>query len=112
MKDIAKALGVSVATVSRAMKNSSRISDEQRERIQQYAREHNYIPNVIAENLRNSRTKPVKIIGVIVPQFEHFYFSSILSGIDQEAMSRGYTIMVGQSAEQYDRETLLCDKFY
>ena len=89
-----------------------RISDEQRERIQQYAREHNYIPNVIAENLRNSRTKPVKIIGVIVPQFEHFYFSSILSGIEQEAMSRGYTIMVGQSAEQYDRETLLCDKFY
>lgn len=74
MKDIAKALGVSVATVSRAMKNSPRISDEQRERIQQYAREHNYIPNVIAENLRNSRTKPVKIIGVIVPQFEHFYF--------------------------------------
>ena len=112
MKDIAKALGVSVATVSRAMKNSPRISDEQRERIQQYAREHNYIPNVIAENLRNSRTKPVKIIGVIVPQFEHFYFSSILSGIEQEAMSRGYTIMVGQSAEQYDRETLLCDKFY
>ena len=91
MKDIAKALGVSVATVSRAMKNSPRISDEQRERIQQYAREHNYIPNV---------------------QFEHFYFSSILSGIEQEAMSRGYTIMVGQSAEQYDRETLLCDKFY
>ena len=89
MKDIAKALGVSVATVSRAMKNSPRISDEQRERIQQYAREHNYIPNVIAENLRNSRT-----------------------GIEQEAMSRGYTIMVGQSAEQYDRETLLCDKFY
>lgn len=83
MKDIAKALGVSVATVSRAMKNSPRISDEQRERIQQYAREHNYIPNVIAENLRNSRTKPVKIIGVIVPQFEHFYFSSILSGIEQ-----------------------------
>ena len=39
-------------------------------------------------------------------------FSSVLSGIEQEATSRGYTIMVGQSNEQYDREVLLCQRFY
>ena len=112
MKDIARELGVSVATVSRALRDSPRISEEQRVRINRYAREHNYIPNVLAESLRNSRKKPLKIIGVIVPQFAHFYFSSVLSGIEQEATSRGYTIIVGQSNEQYYREVLLCQRFY
>lgn len=112
MKDIAEALGVSVATVSRALKNSPRISQEQREKIQAYASEHNYFPNVLAESLRNSRIKPLKIIGVIVPQYEHFYFSSVLSGIDQEAMSRGYSILVGESLDEYEREELLCKRFY
>ena len=54
MKDIARELGVSVATVSRALKNSPRISAEQRERINKYAREHDFVPNIIAESLRNS----------------------------------------------------------
>jgi len=72
--------------------------------INDYAREHNFYPNVIAETLRNSRVKPVKIIGVIVPQFTHFYFSSILSGIEEEASARGYRIMVAQSSEKYERE--------
>ena len=112
MKDIAAALGVSVATVSRALKDSPRISEEQRDKIKGYAREHNYFPNVLAESLRNSKTKPLKIIGVIVPQFAHFYFSSVLSGIEQEAASRGYSIMVGQSAEQYNLEQQLCERFY
>lgn len=112
MKDIAAALGVSVATVSRALKDSPRISQEQRDKIKLYAREHNYYPNVLAESLRSSRTRPQKIIGVILPQFTHFYFSSILSGIEQEATSRGYIIMVGQSAEQYNREVQLCERFF
>lgn len=49
MRDIATALGVSVATVSRALKDSPRISEEQREKIKTYAKEHNYYPNVMAE---------------------------------------------------------------
>ncbi len=112
MKDMAAALGVSVATISRALKDSSRISVEQRERIKAYAREHNYVPNVLAESLRNSRVKPQKIIGVILPQFDHFYFSTVLAGIEAEAASRGYVIMVGQSGERYSREVQLCQRFY
>jgi DNA-binding LacI/PurR family transcriptional regulator len=112
MKNIAEALGVSVATVSRALKDSPRISADQREKIKNYAREHNYFPNILAENLRNSRTRPTKIIGVIVPQYEHFYFSSVLHGIDQEAMSRGYMIMVGESLDEYEREEQLCKRFF
>lgn len=112
MKNIAEALGVSVATVSRALKDSPRISADLREKIKQYAREHNYFPNILAENLRNSRTRPTKIIGVIVPQYEHFYFSSVLHGIDQKAMSRGYMIMVGESLDEFEREDQLCKRFF
>lgn len=104
-------MGVSVATVSRALKDSPRISQEQRLRIQAYAREHNFMPNILAEGLRNSRTKPVKLIGVILPQFTHYYFSSILSGIEEEASARGYAVMVAQSREQYEREVTICRSF-
>lgn len=112
MKDIARELGISVATVSRALKDSPRISAERRAAIQQYAREHNFTPNMIAESLRHSRVQPLKVIGVIIPEFAHYYFSSILSGIEEEATARGYRIMVAQSNEQYEREVKICQSFY
>jgi len=112
MKDIARELGVSVATVSRALKNSPRISESRREIIQRYAREHNFIPNVLAESLRHSRVQPMKLIGIIMPEFVHYYFSTILRGIEEEASARGYRIMVAQSGEHYEREVQLCQSFY
>ena len=111
MKDIAQALGVSVATVSRALKDSPRISPEQKERIQQYAQAHNFLPNVLAESLRLSRVSPQKVIGVIVPQIAHYFFSTILSGIEEQATARGYRIMVAQSEERYEREVRICQSF-
>ncbi|MCH5309511.1 MAG: LacI family DNA-binding transcriptional regulator [Prevotella sp.] len=111
MKDIARELGVSVATVSRALKDSHRISEERRKAIQQYAREHNFYPNSIGEALRHSRMQAPKIIGVIVPEFTHYYFSSILTGIETTAAARGYTIMVALSGEQYEREVGICETF-
>ena len=112
MKDIAAHFGISVATVSRALKDSPRISVERRAAIQQYAREHNFTPNMIAESLRHSRIQPMKVIGVIIPEFAHYYFSSILSGIEEEASAHGYRIMVAQSNEQYEREVKICKSFY
>ncbi len=112
MKDIAEALGVSVATVSRALKDSPRISAERREIIKRYAREHNFFPNFIAESLRKSRVQPMKVIGVIVPQFNHYYFSSVLSGIEEAASAQGYRILVAQSNEKYEREVAICQSFY
>ena len=112
MKDIARELGISVATVSRALKDSPRISPERRAAIQQFAREHDFTPNVLAESLRHSKIHPIKLIGVIIPEFTHFYFSSVLAGIEDEASSRGYRIMVAQSNEQYEREVRICQSFY
>ena len=111
MKDIAKEFGVSVATVSRALKDSPRISEGRRKAIQQFAREHNFYPNAIGEALRHSRVMPQRVIGVIVPEFTHYYFSSILTGIEEAAAARGFRIMVALSGEQYEREVRICENF-
>ena len=103
---------MSVATVSRALSGNKAISEKRRKEIQDYAREHNFVSNFIAESLRNSKIKPVKLIGVIVPELVHFYFVSILSGIEQEASARGYRILVAQSKEEYEREVMICQSLY
>ncbi|MGM9697424.1 MAG: LacI family DNA-binding transcriptional regulator [Prevotella sp.] len=112
MKDIAQHFGTSVATVSRALKDSPRISAERRKAIQEFAREHNFCPNTIAESLRNSKVMQPKIIGVILPEIEHFYFSSILAGIEERASESGYRVMVAVSDEKYSREVKICKSFY
>ena len=112
MKDIAREFNTSVATVSRALKDSPRISEEKRRAIQEYAREHNFSPNMLAESLRNSRLMQPKIIGVIVPELSHYYFSTVLAGIEEEARARDYRIMVAQSNEKYEREVKICQSFY
>ena len=112
MKDIARELGISVATVSRSLNDSPSISKERREAIQKYAREHNFTPNSIAKDLRNTRVKPIRIIGVILPEIVHYYFSSVLDGIEEEASRRGYRIIVAQSHEEYEKEVKICKSFY
>ena len=112
MKDIAREFGISVATVSRALKDSPRISEERRRAIQAYAREHNFFPNAIGEALRHSRVMPIRVIGVIVPEFTHYYFSSILTGIVEAASARGFNTMVALSEEKYEKEARICENFH
>lgn len=112
MKDIAKHFGVSVATVSRALSDNSRISTATREAIKAFAQEHNFYPNIVGKQLRMSKSEPLHIIGVIVPQFVHYYFASVLTGIEEEASARGYQIVCAQSNEQYEREVAICRNFY
>ncbi len=109
IKDIAREFGVSVATVSRALKDSPRISKKRREEIQAYAQRVGFTPNIIACSLRSQ--KVMKVIGVIIPQFTHFYFSSILAGIEQEANAHGYMLVVASSNEEYEREVEVCRSF-
>ena len=112
MKGIAREFGISVATVSRALKDSPRISEKRRRAIQQFAHEHNFFPNAIGEALRHSRMMPLRVIGVIVPEFTHYYFSSILTGIEEAASARGYNIMVALSDEKYERDIQYCSIFF
>ena len=112
MKDIAREFGISVATVSRALKDSPRISIERRKAIQQYAHDHNFYPNIIGAALRHNKVMPSRVIGVIVPEFTHYYFSSILTGIEEAATARGFSIMVSLSGEKYEREVSICENFH
>lgn len=111
MKDIAEHFGVSIATVSRALNGSPRISEQKRKAICEYARAKNFYPNTIAKTLRNSKVQPPKVIGVIVPEFTHYYFSAVLTGIEEEASDQGYRLMVALSKEQYEREVHICQAF-
>jgi LacI family transcriptional regulator/LacI family repressor for deo operon, udp, cdd, tsx, nupC, and nupG len=111
MKDIAREFGIAVSTVSRALKDSPRIGKDLRKSIQTFAHEHNFYPNTFGEALRHTKVMPRKVIGVIVPEFTHYYFSSILTGIEETAAARGYRIMVALSGEQYEREARICENF-
>jgi len=99
--DIAKKLGISPSTVSRALSNHPDVKDETKEKVRKIAKAMLYSPNPIARSLKSNRTST---IGVIVPEIEHFFFSSAISGIEEVASSSGYTIILCQSNESVERE--------
>ena len=101
IKDIAKALGISPSTVSRALKNHPDISQETKDNVNKYAKDFNYKPNTLALSLRMSKNNT---IGVIVPEIIHYFFSSILSGIEQVANAEGFNVILCQSDENYEKE--------
>lgn len=103
IKDIAKKLGFSPSTVSRALNNHPDISDKTKNAIEKTAKELNYFPNKIAQSLKTRKTKT---IGVIVPEIKHDFFASAISGIEKVTYKSGYTIMVCQSNENYEREVI------
>lgn len=101
IKDIAKELGISPSTVSRALKDHFEISQETKDAVKKVAEALNYQPNSLALSLRYSRSHT---IGVIVPEIVHFFFSTVISGIEDVAHSRGYNVIITQSNESLERE--------
>lgn len=101
IKDIARELNVSSSTVSRALKDYPGISDETKRKVKEMAEKLNYRPNAIALSLRKSRSFT---IGVIIPEVVHFFFSTVISGIEEVAFSRGYNVILTQTNEKLARE--------
>ncbi|MGB3180330.1 MAG: LacI family DNA-binding transcriptional regulator [Cyclobacteriaceae bacterium] len=101
IKDIARELKISPSTVSRALKNHPDISPETKKAVTALASKLDYQPNAIALSLRKSKTN---IIGVVIPQIVHYFFSTIISGIEDVAYGAGYNVMICQSNESYSRE--------
>ncbi len=101
LKKIAKEFGVSISTVSKALKDSHEISEETREKIQAFADFYHYKPNSLALQLRNQKTS---VIGVVIPEIVHHFFSTVIDGIEQYANEKGYNVMVCISNESHDKE--------
>lgn len=101
IKDIARELGISPSTVSRALKDHPDISQETKKAVQSLAAKLNYTPDPIALSLKSRQSK---IIGVIVPNVVHYFFSTIIHGIEDVAYDSGYNVMVCESNETYTRE--------
>jgi DNA-binding LacI/PurR family transcriptional regulator len=103
LKDLAQKLGLSTSTVSRALQNNPAISDDTRLRVNKLAKKIGYYPDALAKSLKNKKSYT---IGVIVPEISHFFFSSVIDGIEDVTYKDGYTIMVTKSNEDFEREIL------
>lgn len=103
LKDLAAELGVSISTVSRALKDSAEISPEMCERVKALAVERNYRPNPFAMSLLKSSPR---IIGILVPDLVTHFYASIISGISDKARQEGYSVIITSSYEQFEQERL------
>lgn len=101
IKDIARELKISASTVSRALKNHPDISEETKLAVNELAKKLNYQPNALALSLKQRRSST---IGVIIPEIVHYFFSSVISGIEDVAYDAGFNVIICQSNERYDRE--------
>ncbi|MBQ7421972.1 MAG: LacI family DNA-binding transcriptional regulator, partial [Prevotella sp.] len=108
LKDLAARLGVSIATVSRALRNSHEVGDEMKAKVQSLARELNYRPNPFAQSLRKESPR---IIGVVVPNLVTHYYASVLTGIEDYARQEGYSVFSSNSHESHELEAQAVDSF-
>ena len=101
LKEIAETLGISITTVSKALKSKPDVSEKTIKKVLALAEELNYIPNSFAVNLR---TKESKTIGLIIPEVVHHFFSNVINGIIAEAEKNGYLVIILQSNESLELE--------
>ena len=96
IKEIAKALNLSISSVSRALRDSYEIGEETKKKVIEYAQSVNYRPNPIALGLKEKRSHS---ICVIVPEIANNFFSEVINGIDRAASAKGYNVFIFQSHE-------------
>ncbi len=101
LKQIAKELNVSVSTVSKALNDSSEISEPTKIKIKEFAKLKKYKPNVTALNLKNRSTKT---IGIIIPNILNSFFAKVFKGIEKVADEKGYHVITGISNESLAKE--------
>lgn len=101
IKDIARELGLSISTVSKALSDSYEISEKTKKLVNDYATQNNYSPNPIAKSLKQGHSKS---IGIVVSTIDNSFFSQVINGIESVAYNKGYNIIITQTHESYDLE--------
>jgi LacI family transcriptional regulator len=101
LKEIANLLGISITTVSKALKDYPDVSAKTKKAVKELAEQMNFSPNSFAVNLR---TKESKTIGLIIPEVVHHFFSNVIQGVIEEADKNGYMVIILQSNESLQFE--------
>tara|TARA_R110002096_G_scaffold76566_2_gene180857 strand:- start:142 stop:1164 length:1023 start_codon:yes stop_codon:yes gene_type:complete len=102
LKKLAQILNLSISTVSRALNDHPDISESTRDKVKNLAQTMQYVPNIFAKGFRKHRTN---IIGVIVPTITHYFTTTIVRGILEEASTRGYRVIISESNNDVIKQT-------
>jgi len=108
IKDLAKQLNLSVATISKALKDSYEISPETKQRVLELAKKLNYTPNPYASSLRKRSSKT---IAVVLPEVADSFFSLAINGIESVAHDKGYHVLIYLTHESFEREEAILKEF-
>ena len=111
LKDVAKAAGVSSATVSRYLTGHARLSDETRADVERAIRELNYRPNRVARRLQATGGRS-GLLGLVIPDMRNPFFTDIGHGVEDAAQQHGYTVILGHSNDSVEREARYLDLFH
>ena len=106
IKDLAQMLGISVSTVSRALRDAYDVNPETRKRVLELSKKLNFKINKNASALASGNTKN---IGIVIPFITNYYFSTVISGIQEEAYQQGYNITLYVTSDDISREKQLID---
>lgn len=109
IEDIARVAGVSHSTVSRALRNSSLISNEVRLRIQVLAQEMGYTPNAIARSLQNQQTNT---IGLVVTSISDPFFADVMKGVEEVAKATDFSVVLSAAHNDPDQEMGIIETFH
>lgn len=109
IKDVARAAGVSVATVSRVLNNSATVSELATEQVNNAIKELGYSPNFLGRNLRKCETN---VILAIIPSTEQTFYSDIIRGMQAAATNNGYDLLLSTSNSNIDIETRMLNMLY
>ncbi len=109
LKDIADALGVSITTVSRALNNKIDINQQTKRKILELAADLDYRPNNLAISLRKNKVN--NVVGVVIPEINHYFFATVLKGIMAKAHQNNYLVIVGESQHKNNKEKQVLEEF-
>ncbi|MEJ2881193.1 LacI family DNA-binding transcriptional regulator [Pedobacter sp. GR22-6] len=109
LKDIAKALNLSISTISKSLNDSHEISAETKQLVLDYAQEHHYSPNRLAKGLKEGKSRS---IGVVVCSLENNFAAQMLDGIDSASTGKSYQIIIMQSKESQQQERACIELLY
>ncbi|MGC8829080.1 MAG: LacI family DNA-binding transcriptional regulator [Verrucomicrobiia bacterium] len=106
--DIAKEAGVSVMTVSKALRNAPDISENTKNKIKSIAERLGYVPNTLAQGLRNRKTR---LLGLVISAVTNPYFARLVMAIEEKAYDLGYDLLIAQTYNNIEREEKVVRRF-